>query len=372
LSAAFDTVEHSVLLTRLENSFGVTGTARDWISSYLADRTQFIHIGSESSAVTDGSCGVPQGSVLGPLFFIAYISPISCITRKFGVQHNQYADDTQLYVALSKNSTNDTVNNLQNCLSAVHTWFSQNGLVINPEKSEAVLLSTVQQARTTSFPMTDVNVASCVVPISDAIKILGVTIDRHLTFDKHVQNVCKSSFYHIRALKHIRSSLTTDMAKTVACALVNSRIDYANSALYGTSASNILKLQRVQNSLARVVAQVKRFDHIHPVLHDLHWLPIKYRIDYKVATLTYKIKSTGSPVYLLPSVSDYIPTRHLRSSSQLLLSKPAVRTQTAGRAFSQAAPSVWNDLPADIRSSDNYKQFRTRIRFYYFKLAFKI
>ena len=172
-------------------------------------------------------------------------------------------------------------------------------------------------------------------------------------------------------MRHIRSSLTADMAKTVACALVNSRIDYANSVLYGTSAYNISKLQRVQNSLARVVAQAKRRDHIHPILQDLHWLPIKYRIDYKVATLTYEIKATENPVYLLPSINDYIPTRQLRSSSQLLLSKPAVRTQTARRAFSQAASSVWNDLPADIRSSENYKQFRTRIRFYYFKLAFK-
>src|SRR5664279_1566537 len=99
-------------------------------------------------------------------------------------------------------------------------------------------------------------------------------------------------------------------------------------------------------------------------------MPIEYRIDYKVATLAYKIRSTGSPAYLLPAVSDYKPTRDLRSSSQCLLTTPAVRTETAKRAFSHAAPSVWNSLPADIRSSDTYGQFQTAIRTQYYRLAF--
>jgi len=127
---------------------------------------------------------VPLGSVLGPLFFVAYISPVACIANKFGVSLSQYADDTQLYVALSKKAINDAVTNLQNCLFDVHTMFSQNGLVINPEKAEAVLLSTIQHARATFSPLTDVNVAGCIVPLTDTVKLLGdVTIDRHLAFD---------------------------------------------------------------------------------------------------------------------------------------------------------------------------------------------
>jgi len=110
----------------------------------------------------------PQESVLGPLFFVAYISLVACIANKFGVSLSQYADDTQLYVALSKKAINDAVTNLQNCLFDVHAWFSRNGLVINPEKFEAVLLSTTQHARASSSPLTDVNVAGCVVPLTDA------------------------------------------------------------------------------------------------------------------------------------------------------------------------------------------------------------
>jgi hypothetical protein len=168
-------------------------------------------------------------------------------------------------------------------------------------------------------------VAGCVVPLADAVKLLGVTTDRCLTFDEHVQNVYKAA-YHIRALRHIRSSLSTDMVKTVASALVNSRLDYANSVLYNTSLGNMSKLQQVQNSLARVVTYTKRAEHIHPVLRQLHWLPVNYSINYKMATLVYKVRPTGSPAYLLSSVSDYAPTRNRRSSSQYLLNVPAIRT----------------------------------------------
>ena len=201
--------------------------------------------------------------------------------------------------------------------------------------------------------------AGSAVPLTDSLKLLGVTLDRHLAFGQHVQNVCRTSQYHIRALRHIRSSLTADMARTVACALVNSRLDYANAVLYKTSRANITKLQRVQNSLARVIMNNKRTDHMHPVLEQLHWLPVSYRIDYKVATLAFKVRSTGSPVYLRNIINDYEPTRELRSSNQLLLSIPSTRTEIARRAFSQVVPTVWNELPLNIRSAETFGHFRT-------------
>jgi len=110
----------------------------NWITCYLTECSQFIHVGSEFSVVIDCSCGMPQESVLGPLFFVTYISPVAYMANKFGVFLSQYADDKQQYVALSKKA----VTKLQNCQFDIHAWSSQNGLVINLEKSEAVLLST--------------------------------------------------------------------------------------------------------------------------------------------------------------------------------------------------------------------------------------
>ena len=131
--------------------------------------------------------------------------------------------------------------------------------------------------------------------MSAEIKSLGVVFDKKLTFDKHVAAVCRGCYFHIRAFRHVRSSLTEGLAKTVACAIVGSRLDYCNSVLYGMSQTNFDKLQRVQNTLARVVTGTTRFDHITPVLEGLHWLPIKSRVSFKLATLAFKLVNPANP-----------------------------------------------------------------------------
>jgi hypothetical protein len=176
------------------------------------------------------------------------------------------------------------------------------------------------------------------------VKIIGVTPDQHLTFRDHVQNVFKSSNYHTRVLRHIHSPWTKDIARTAACALVNTRFYHCNSVLYHTTGSNIAKLQRAQNAIARVVTNTRRTEHIRPVLEGLHWLPINYRIDYKLAILTYKICATCIPAYLKPFIRDYVLSRQLRSSSMQLIMTEATKTEIARRSFSQAAPTVWNCL----------------------------
>ena len=114
------------------------------------------------------------------------------------------------------------------------------------------------------------------IKTSDCVKSLGVLIDSTISFNQHVNNICKSSYYHIKALRHIRKLLSDDAARTVACAMVAVKLDYCNAVLYGSSSINIDKLQRVQNTLARVVSKTHRHDHITPELADLHWLPVRY------------------------------------------------------------------------------------------------
>ena len=144
---------------------------------------------------------------------------MSTVAENSGVQYHQYADDTQIYVALSREEVNETSVNLHNCLTAIHLWLSQNDLVINPDKSEAVLFSTSQRARLAPLPLSTVNVAGAITSITDSVKLLGVTIDKQLvlTFNTHILNVCEASYYHIRALKHIRSFLTEDVVRSIAC-----------------------------------------------------------------------------------------------------------------------------------------------------------
>ena len=158
-----------------------------------------------------------------------------------------------------------------------------------------------------------VNIADAQVCISDTVKSLGVILDTNLTFRPHVDAVCKSCFFHIRALRHVKNCLPpADLLKIVSTSIVSSRLDYCNSLLSGTTKSNIGRLQRVQNTLARLVTGTKKFDHIKPVLSDLHWLPVSSRITFKLALLTRKILYTNQPSYLADMISPYQPPRNLR------------------------------------------------------------
>ena len=147
ISAAFDMVSHSILLRRLSHTFGVNDAALAWIRSYLTIRSQFVRIGSASSKPTVCDYSVPQGSVLGPILFTVYTAPVGMVANSFGVVQQQYADDTQLYNAMSKSSSIGATLQLENCETTLHRWFAENGLALNPGKSEAVLFSSVQRAK---------------------------------------------------------------------------------------------------------------------------------------------------------------------------------------------------------------------------------
>ena len=140
LSAAFNsTIDISTLLRRLRYSFGISGPALNWIASYVVGRTQFVRVGQEQSLRTDCEYRVQQGSVLRPLLFTLYMSPVAAVISSFGVDHAQYADDTQLYIALKKGS----LSTLTECIRALHHWLDLNGLCLNPDKTEAVIVGTL-------------------------------------------------------------------------------------------------------------------------------------------------------------------------------------------------------------------------------------
>ena len=219
LSAAFDTIDHSILLARLRSMYGVDGSALMWLESYLSLRVQYVKFGQDVSSTTQLKTGVPQDSVLGPILFSSFVSPIQFVTSQFKVDQQQYADDTQVFISLSKSNSSDRVSRLETALVHLTSWFFHNGLALNPEKSEAILLGTHPRNKSLDN-ITQIDVNCSPIPISDNIKLLGATIDSSLTFNKHVSLICQSCQYHIRALCHIRPILDANTAKLVGHALV--------------------------------------------------------------------------------------------------------------------------------------------------------
>ena len=190
-----------------------------------------------------------------------------------------------------------------------------------------------------------------------------------MSLDKHVSDVCQACNFHIRALRHIRPLLSFNLANELACSIVASKLDYCNSLLVNISNSNIAKLQRVQNNLARLVCNVNCRTSSVSLLHKLHWLPINQRINYKVACTVRNALEGASPDYLRSAITPYNPPR---SSSAGLLSVPASANHLviANRAFCHAAPLIWNSLSSDVRSAPSHEIFKRALKCEFFCTAY--
>jgi len=166
---------------------------------------------------------------------------------------------------------------------------------------------------------------------------------------------------HTRVAAHQTAAYSTvDAAKTIASAIVGARLDYCNSLLLGASEYNLDRVQRVQNRIARVVLPFSAG--ATEARRELHWLPIRQRITFKLATITYQARRSGQPAYLFKSLHEYLPTRNLRSASALLLQQLPATIVFSSRAFPVAAPSVWNSLNIHTRSADTFLTFKSRLK----------
>ena len=198
------------------------------------------------------------------------------------------------------------------------------------------------------------------------------TLDCRLTMKTRVSNMVRSANFELRRISSIRHLLSTDATKTLVSAFVLSRLDNCNSLLFGCPQYLLKKLQKVQNNAARLFLRVSKTDHISPHLASLHWLPIDSRIQYKLSSLCYNCLNSTAPDYLTELLRIFKPTRQLRSSSDTsILCIPTVRTHSLGqRSFSYAAPTVWNTLPYEIRSSNTSSYFKSSLKTYLFQQSY--
>jgi hypothetical protein len=358
LSAAFDTIDHSILLERLSSFYGISGNAIALLSSYLLNRTQSVTVNGITTPPSPLLTGVPQGSVLGPLFFSLYTSPLSSIFISSPVKFHLYADDTQLYISFTPSDTAPNLSTLSSTLHELHHWFTVNKLTLNPSKTEFLIIGTPQQRSKLISPVLSFD--NSTISPSTSLRNLGVIFDSVLSFSNHFSSVCQSASFQIRQIRQIRSVLDTNTAIVLANSLVSSRLDYCNSLFYNLPSTSINRLQKIQNSLARLVMPfVKRYDHITPALRKLHWLPIHQRITYKIATITYKTLFSSQPTYLSDLLQAHAPSRLLRSSSQNLLHVPLIKSEIGRRSFSFASPHTWNSLTPLLRSSPSLSSLPT-------------
>ncbi len=352
LSAAFDTVDHNILISRLEHYAGVRGMALQWFKSYLTNRSFAVKVGECLSTSAPLTSGVPQGSILAPLLFSLYMLPLGSIFRKHGVSFHCYADDTQIYMPLQKNDKN-ALTSLLNCLRDVKSWMALNFLKFNDSKTEIILFGQIE-----NLASVNVHLGPLAAHNKVAVKNLGVWFDRELKFDKQINNVVKSCFFNLRLLAKVKPFLSAIDLEKLIHAFIFSRLDYCNTIYIGVNQTALARLQVVQNAAARLLTGTRKHEHITPILFSLKWLPVRFRIEYKLLVFVFKSLNGLAPTYLDALVKRHTSARSLRSSDQQLLTIPRARLKLKGdRAFSVAGPKLWNLLPVSIRSAQTISSY---------------
>ena len=381
LSAAFDTIDQGILLSRLSNVFGTHDKALRWIKSYLTNRSQAVRLEAQetSSSSKKGnrvtsdpvqlSFGVPQGSVLGPLLFTLYTAPLSELITRHGMQQHLNADDTQIYLAIK--DVTDAISSIQSCTTQIKDWMTVNKLRMNDSKTEVMLLGPKVQRNRLHLDSLMVGDSEICVPITGSIRNLGAYFDSDLSMNAHVTKVCQAIHFHLRNIGKVRKYLDFDTTTILVHSMVTNRLDYCNSLLVGIPKQTLNRLQMVQNHAARLITLSKRRDHVQPILKSLHWLPIAERVIFKVALLVYKCLHNLAPKYLEELLQRHVPARPLRSSSMNRLVKPPHRLKHTEKAFSVGGPNVWNALSLKSREAESLSTFKANLKTEVFKKAFE-
>ena len=255
-----------------------------------------------------------RGLSLG-LYYVLYMSPVADIIKRHNLTYHFYADDTQLYVSFKLGSDDllaSAKSSIEICVQEINNWMILNGLKLNEEKTEFLLLSSRYRP---SPSLESVRVGGEIIQPSSSVCNLGVILDPSVDMEDHIKKICKTCHFHLTNISKIRSYLDCKSTEAIIHAFVTTNLDYCNAMLYGLPKVLLNRLQLVQNRAARIVTFTKKYEHITPSLIDLHWLPVDYSIIYKISLLVYKAINGFSPSYISNLLSFCSSSYSLRSYS---------------------------------------------------------
>ena len=326
----------------------------------MLDTRQAVNIKGRISDFLNITYGAPQGSVLGPKLFNIYVRNFIRMLQEAGYTAHGYADDHQVGKIFSIEFQYNAIRcSIPHCLELIACWMKASFLKLNSSKSQVIIFAPKQlvgQLYIDEIKLRD----GCRIPVSNLVTNLGAKFDSELTFAPQINAICSSSYKLLRNLASVRKFLSPDDLRILVQSIIVSRIDNCNSLLYGVLACNLNKLQKLQNACARMIYGKRKFEHVTPLLHELHWLPIRQRIVFKILLFVFKFFQNSLPIYLMDSLQ-------VSERGEVMLKVPRTSTPYGDRAFSSCAPKLWNALPLHIRSSNSINYFRKQLKHHLFE-----
>ena len=353
MSKAFDSVNHETLILKLQD-VGASDPVILWFCSYLNDRRQVVRIHSTLSEPLPIDCGVPQGSILGPLLFSIYTNDLPSAPQNCSVQ--SYVDDTKLVISFKMKDTVNAFADLRADLHRIGQWCSNNHLLLNPSKTKLMVFGSRQMHSRLVTPSLTF-MGRELVPEHTA-KDLGVILDKNLTYDEHITKTvssCMSCLGQISRTKHVFDKCTL---LTIINALAFSKLYYCSNVWANISKSNISKLQGIQNFAARIATSTRKYDHITPVLKELKWLPVATQLYFRSAIMAFKCLTSRVPEYLSSQFSKRgeISGRATRSSQMLNI--PLFKSASGQRTFYYRIVSIWNSMDSSLKTLEKVSAFK--------------
>ena len=355
LKKAFDTIDHEILLRKLA-SYGADKNALAWFDSYLSHRSQKCNVNGNLSNAKELSCGVPQGSIIGPLLFLIYINDLpnslSIASAKM------FADDTHISVSATNQTDLETSVNAE--LNNLNCWLKANRLSLNIAKTEFMIIGSRQKLLAEGNPEPRIRIDNKSIEKVTHTRSLGLIIDNRLTWAIHISEISKKVSMAIGAMKRIRPCITTAAAVQTYNFLILPHFDYCSPVWDGLNNELSEKLQKIQNRAARVITKTSYDTRSRLLRKKLHWDTLAVRRKKQKVTLVFKTLNKKSPVYLQDLFTPYCTDYNLRNSEQKL-ALPIPRTNYLKRSFSYDGAILWNNLPQQVRIIDSLGQFKREI-----------
>ncbi len=361
LSKAFDTISHNILLEKL-SFYGFRGLANDWFRNYLTGRKQFTNFKTSESSMLDILCGVPQGSIIGPLLFLIYINDISACTSLNLVS---FADDTTVYI--SGHNIADVINKLNIELHKLYEWLCCNKLSLNINKSHFMIFSPKRPPNTHNNLTVSINN----IPLSQtgknhnnkSIKFLGIMLEENLSWSAHISNLCNKVARSIFVLNRLKRLLPFHILRTLYFALIHSHLVYGIQ-IWGNS-THINKLFKLQKKAIRIINKAPYNCHTDPLFQANHILKIKDIYHLQAALFMHDYKNKQLPFSFYTFFQDLTSSQHTTRQVNNIYIKRS-RTNFSSNLPFKNLPKIWNNLHLSTKIIIKRNQFRTKLKRDYF------